>query len=161
MANTIEFHPEIHGTAFPQRPSCRIRPVSGGRGRRYPSPRRRRPQPAAPRPPPGGPPKPPRPAARRLGPGGRRWRWRRDASSHMSCFGGFRTISGLKNGSLVMFGPPFQIETCITAHRNQDQLIGKSHLCRAIHCKLDQRFTITHCNLSKKSLESICIHLPQ
>ena len=30
-----------------------------------------------------------------------------------------------------MFGPPFLIETCITAYRNQDQLIGKSHLCRA------------------------------
>ena len=58
-----------------------------------------------------------------------------------------------------MFGPPFLIETCITAYRNQDQLIGKSHLCRAIHCKPDQRFTITHCNLSKKSLDSICIHM--
>ena len=40
-------------------------------------------------------------AARCSGPsprsGGRRWRWRRDAPSHMSCFGGFRRISGLKN----------------------------------------------------------------
>ena len=55
-----------------------------------------------------------------------------------------------------MFGPPFLIETCITAYRNQDQLIGKSHLCRAIHCKPDQRFTITHYNLSKKIIR---IHL--
>ena len=100
-------------------------------------------------------------AARCSGPsprsGGRRWRWRRDAPSHMSCFGGFRVW---KIGSLVMFGPTFLIETCITAYRNQDQLIGKSHLCRAIHCKPDQRFTITQYNLGKKSLESICIHLP-
>ena len=56
VANTIEFHPEIRGSAFPQRPSCRVRPVSGGRGRSYSSLRRRRPQPAAPGPPPGGPP---------------------------------------------------------------------------------------------------------
>ena len=40
-------------------------------------------------------------AARCIGPvprsGGRRWRWRRAAPSHMSCFGGFQRISGLKN----------------------------------------------------------------
>ena len=48
------------------------------------------------------------------------------------------------------------IETCITAYRNQDQLIGKSHVCRAIHCKPDRRFTITHYNLSKKIIR---IHL--
>ena len=105
-------------------------------------------------------------AARCSGPsprsGGRRWRWRRDAPSHMSWFGSndFGGFRGSKIGSLVMFGPPFLIETCITANRNQDQLIGKSHLCRAIHCKPDQRFTLTHYNLSKKSSESICIHLP-
>ena len=79
--------------------------------------------------------------------GGRRWRWRRDAPSHMSCFGGFRVW---KTGSLVMFGPPFLNETCITAHQNQDQVIGKSHLCSATHCKPDQRFTITHYNLILK-----------
>ena len=53
-------------TALPQRPSCHIRPVSGGRSRRCSSPRRRRPRPAAPRPPPGGLPKPHSPGARRL-----------------------------------------------------------------------------------------------
>ena len=44
-------------------------------------------------------------------------RWRRDAPSHMSCFGGFRRISGLKNWE---FGPPFLIETgiCITTNQN-------------------------------------------
>ena len=49
-----------------------------------------------------------------------------------------------------MFGPPFLNETCITAHQNQDQVIGKSHLCSATHCKPDQRFTITHYNLILK-----------
>ena len=66
----VEFQPEIRGTAFPPRPSCRVRPVSEGRGRLYPSPRRRRPRPAAPRPPPGGLPEPQSPGARRLGPEG-------------------------------------------------------------------------------------------
>ena len=75
--------------------SCRIRPVSEGRDRRHPSPRRRRPRPAGPRPPPGGRPQPRSAAAQCLGPEGARWR--RDAPSHMSCFGGFRKISGLKN----------------------------------------------------------------
>ena len=68
VANTTKFHPEIRGTAFPPRPSCRIRPVSEGCGRSYPSPRGRRPQPAAPRPPPGGRPQPHSAAARCLGP---------------------------------------------------------------------------------------------
>ena len=36
--------------------------------------------------------------------GGLGCRWRRDAPSHMSCFGGFPRISGLKNWE---FGPPF------------------------------------------------------
>ena len=116
-------------------------------------------RPAAPGPPPGGLPEPPRAAARGLGPEGAAGDGDGPRPSRMSCFGGFQRISGLKIGSLVMFGPPFLIETCITAYRNQDQLIGKSHLCRAIHCKPDQRFTITHCNLSKKSLDSICIHI--
>ena len=70
VANTIEFHPEIRGTAFPPRPSCHIRPVSEGRGRCKSSPRRRRSRRAAPRPPPGGLPEPQSAAARRLGPEG-------------------------------------------------------------------------------------------
>ena len=149
-------------TAFPPRPSCHIRPVSGGRSRCRSSPRRRRPRPAAPGPPPGGLPQPPGASARCLGPEGaagdgdgtRQVTW--VASED---FGGFRVW---KIGSLVMFGPPFLTETSITAYRNQDQLVGKSHLCGATHCKPDQRFTITHYNfynISKKSLESICIHL--
>ena len=76
--------------------------------------------------------------------GGCRWRWQ-----------GFRRISDLKNWEFGHVWSTILTETCITAHRNQDQLIGKSHLCCAIHCKPDQRFTITHYNLSKKSLESI------
>ena len=124
VANTIEFHPEIRGKAFPPRPSCRVRPVSGGRGRRYPSPRGRRPRRAAPRPPPGGRLQPHTPAARCLGPEGAagdgdgtcQFTW--VASEDL---GGFRIW---KIGSLVMFGPPFLTETCITAYRNQDQLIS-------------------------------------
>ena len=122
-------------------PSHHVRPVAsvpslGGRSRICSSPRRRRPRRAAPRPPPGGPPKPPRPAARRLGPEGAAGDG--DGTCQITWvasedFGGFR---GWKTGSLVMLGPPFLIETCITAHRNQDQLIGKSHLCRAIHCTI-------------------------
>ena len=104
VANTIEFHPEIRGTAFPPRPSCRIGPVSGGRDRRCSSRRRRRPRPAAPRTPPGGRVQPQSAAARCLGPEGaagdgdgtRQVTW--VASED---FGGFRRISedlgGLKN----------------------------------------------------------------
>jgi hypothetical protein len=51
---------------FPPRPSCRIRPVSGGHNRICSSPRRRRRRPAVPRPPPGGRSKPQSPGAHRL-----------------------------------------------------------------------------------------------
>ena len=66
VVNTIEFNPEIRGTAFTPHPSCHIGPVSGGRSH-CPSPRRRRPQRAAPRPPPSEPLQPPGVAARCLG----------------------------------------------------------------------------------------------
>ena len=105
-------------TAFPQRPSCRMGPVSGGPGpssffasteapaassawttSRWP--------PSAPSA------SGPWPRSGELG-----CRWRRDAPSHMSCFGGFRRISGLKNWE---FGPPFLIETCICITTNTNQ----------------------------------------
>ena len=136
VANTIEFHPEIRGTAFPPRPSCRVRPVSEGRSRCRSSPRpmpRRR---AAPRLPPGGFWQPPGAAAGSLGPEG--------AAGDGD---GTRQVAWVASedfGSENLEIGPFLIETCITAYRNQDQLIGKSHLCGAIHCKPDQRFTITH-----------------
>ena len=56
----------FHTSPVPPRPSCRIRPVSEGRGRICSSPRRRRWRRAAPGPPPGGLPKPQSPAARCL-----------------------------------------------------------------------------------------------
>ena len=68
----------------------------------------------------------------------------------MSCFGGFRRISGLKSWEFGhVWSSISNFETSITAHRNQDQLIGKSHLCCAIHCTPDQRFKRTHYNLSQ------------
>ena len=110
VANTTEFHPEIRGTAFPQRPSCHIRPVSEGHSQCRSLSRRRRPQRAAPGPPPGGLPKPPGAGARCLGPEGaagdgdgtRQVAWVASGD-----FGGFRVW---KIRSLVMFGPPFLIE---------------------------------------------------
>ena len=62
------FHDSPVLTPSPQRPSCRIGPVSGGPDTSHFSPRRKRPRPAAPGPPPGGRSQPPRPAARCLGP---------------------------------------------------------------------------------------------
>ena len=139
VANTIEFHPEIRGTAFPPRPSCRIGPVSGGRDRRCSSRRRRRPRPAAPRTPPGGRVQPQSAAARCLGPEGaagdgdgtRQVTW--VASED---FGGFRRISedlgGLKNWE---FG--FRLKhilvsaTClksVSTKKNSLNWIGKSQL---------------------------------
>ena len=47
--------------------------------------------------------------------------------------------------------------TCITAHRNQDQLIGKSHLCRAI-ITLQTR-SKTHNNTLQSKQEIIRFHL--
>ena len=58
-----------------------------------------------------------------------------------------------------MFGPPFLTETSITAYRNQDQLIGKSHLCRAE--TLQTRSTIHNNTLQflQYKQEIIRIHL--
>ena len=83
-------------------------------------------------------------------------RWRRDAPSHMSCFGGFRRISGLKNWE---FGPPFLIDTCICNTTNQNIIsLNRSDLDWEVALQPCHTFKSNHRiehHPSKKSFENI------